>query len=586
MRLDIAVATSYSLDLNAMLLAPLSFALFDSVASDPGSADPVRLLEAARRYGERITVYCQAGGIAVPSSTYSPVLAFVEKCVVQVAPPQGVFHPKVWALRFIDPDGAHLHRVLVLSRNLTFDRSWDTMLRLDEDRDGDSAILAGPLVDFLAAIPGIALGDPRSELVDELCASLVTARLSVPEPFTEGEFLPRGFSQGGYPFPVTAARVLAISPFLDRGAVSTLERVARDRVLVSRPETLDRLGSDPFSHWDIQTLQRSAEVHPEDEETERVSGDTSCELTPPEGLHAKTFIFDIGRGAEVITGSGNLTAAAWHQNVEFGVRLRGPKRTCGIDATLKGTGDAPGLECLLTEYRPTDAQGVDDPSEATQLLLERAHTELVAARPTVTISVRDGDQVGVDLRTDVPWQDPGRTVISLLTVPAQERPWSGDDPMASWSAISRSNITPYVVIETTAGAGDAQATRRCIVKAALAGDVGEDRSSDVLAQILETKDDVLRYLILLLGDPAYDSWAARLGGYGERDFSAPAGYGVDDYALFEPLVRAAGRDAIALERIAALIDDLRRLSTREDLTPDGFHELWAAVWEVHQETIR
>ena len=73
-RLDVAVGTTYSLDLTALLLAPLSFALFDQansndLADDSASGlDPIRLLEAVRRHAQHTTVFCQAGGIHVPAS--------------------------------------------------------------------------------------------------------------------------------------------------------------------------------------------------------------------------------------------------------------------------------------------------------------------------------------------------------------------------------------------------------------------------------------------------------------------------------------------------------------------------------------
>jgi len=64
-------------------------------------------------------------------------------CIYDVQAPDadGVFHPKVWALRFIAGDGAIGYRVLCLSRNLTFDRCWDTVVTLDgELTDRSNAI--------------------------------------------------------------------------------------------------------------------------------------------------------------------------------------------------------------------------------------------------------------------------------------------------------------------------------------------------------------------------------------------------------------------------------------------------------------
>ena len=584
-RLDGAVATTYSLDLNAMLIAPLAFAMFDATSSDATEIDPIRLLESVRRHASRIAVFCQAGGIAVPAGKYSPVHAFAENCVSQVAPEAGVFHPKVWAVRFVDNDGNRVHRVLVSSRNLSFDRSWDTLLRLDEDPSSEHHIDAGPLAAFLRDIPGLAVGTDHSDLVNDVCSTLELAHVALPEPFTAGTFLPRGFGDGSYAFPHSADKTLVISPFLTQTALDAAAAVGDDRILISRPETLDTLGSAPLTGWTTKTLNRIAEVHPDDEPISPPEEQSTAPLAPPEGLHAKTFVFDVGAEAEVVTGSGNLTHAGWHRNVELGVRLRGPRKDCGVEATLEGTREAPGLGALLAPYSPEAAEGTIDPTEATLELIESGHRALVETHPVLEVTSRGDDTVQVTLTTSSRWDDPGVTTVWLPTVPAQRQTWRTDDPSAQWHAISEKNVTPYLVVETTAGSGAARATRRCIVKTELAGDVG-DRSRNALAQLLSSPEDVLRYLIFLLGDPAYDDWATMLGDAGSSPFTPQPRLTFDDYALFEPLVRAAGRDDTALERVASLVDDLRSLRNGAELTPDGFDELWTAVWEVHREVGR
>src|SRR3954453_14757886 len=82
-RLDRAVGTSYSLDLEALLLCPLAFAFFES-ADDEGSPAPVALLAAVRQHAERIDLFCQAGQIAVPRE-YRRVAAYLEDSVHEVA---------------------------------------------------------------------------------------------------------------------------------------------------------------------------------------------------------------------------------------------------------------------------------------------------------------------------------------------------------------------------------------------------------------------------------------------------------------------------------------------------------------------
>ena len=95
-------------------------------------ADPLGLLHTVRLYADRIRIFCQAGQIKIPRD-HQLLLSHLEGSVFEVAAPRedGVFHPKVWALRFQMEGQPTLYRLLVLSRNLTFDRSRDTSLVLD-----------------------------------------------------------------------------------------------------------------------------------------------------------------------------------------------------------------------------------------------------------------------------------------------------------------------------------------------------------------------------------------------------------------------------------------------------------------------
>ena len=170
-RLDRAIGTTYSLDLQALLLAPLAFTLFgwQDEAGRPG-ADPLALLEAVRSHADRIRIFCQAGQIAVPRPNQL-LLNYLEHSVYEVRAPdrRGVFHPKVWALRFAPQEEGKpvSYRVLCLSRNLTFDRSWDTALVLDGEVTqrsygyGDNR----PLADFIAALPDLATRSVPAQVV-------------------------------------------------------------------------------------------------------------------------------------------------------------------------------------------------------------------------------------------------------------------------------------------------------------------------------------------------------------------------------------------------------------------------------------
>lgn len=586
-RVEVAVGTTYSLNLTALLLAPLSFALFDQgSADDIGAVDPIRLLEAVRRHADHTTVFCQAGGIHVPSS-YRSILTFVEDSVLEVMPfhEGAIFHPKVWAIRFIDQGGNRIHRVIILSRNMTLDKSWDTALVLDEEEGG--AIDAGPAADFVRLLPALALhqlGAGRSAEIEELASSLSVVRLAAPSPFTSGELLSIGMTDDRvWPFPERGKRLLAISPFLTQGAISAAAKIAADRVLVSRAESLELVGSKLLHGWSVNVLQRLAEVDPGADLDDISTVTSNGFFEVHQGLHAKTFVIDLAGGASTtVTGSANLTSASWGSNVEFDVVLTGPTSACGVEAVLSGSPEAPGLSRIIEEYSVTDEEGATDAAIETSYRLEQFHQQLAASEPALHIAAVADDRVTATLTLTVPGDAPGETKLWLASLPegVHSQPLG---PALAWT-IAPVNITPFIAVETTYGTGAARVTRRCVLKASLSGAI-DGRRHDAVFSILRSKDDVLRYLVFLLGDPSYDALFAQLAGVDSERFTDPHGPGLTsaDVALFEPLVRATSRDEDALARVASLVEDLRSLPNGQELVPEGFDELWDVVWQVHQE---
>jgi hypothetical protein len=588
-RVEVAVGTTYSLSLTALLLAPLSFALFDHDHSeDISSLDPIRLLEAVRRYAEHTTVFCQAGGIHVPAQ-YLSILTFVEDSVREAtaSTDEGLFHPKMWALRFVDQEQNQLHRVIVLSRNLTLDRSWDTALVLDEQDDG--TIDAMPAAQFVRLLPSFALHPVRAERHDELqdlATTLEQVKLAAPAPFTDGTLIPMGLDQKDvWPFPDRGRRMLAISPFLTAAAVAQMSNIADDRVLVSRAESLEHVGSGALRGWDVNVLQRLAEVDPGEDidDVSKVIPDGFFEAH--DGLHAKTFVIEVDHTRSiVVTGSANLTTASWTRNVEFDAVLTGPTASCGVAAILNGSPEAPGLAQILEQYAVAAEEGITDEVAQTAFALEAFHRRLAAGGPELHVEIVDEERVTATLTLDVRAEAPGTSTVRLVSLgEGQTKPL---EAMLKWT-IAPTSVTPFVVVETTARNGVAKATRRCVLKAELTGAI-DGRRRDAVFSILRSKDDVLRYLVFLLGDPSYDALFAELAGMSTERFAdadRPA-HRIADVALFEPLIRAAGRDQDALARVASLVEELRELPNGTALVPDGFDELWDVVWQVHQERRR
>ena len=99
LRLDLAVLTTYTLDLEALLALPLAAMAHADGGVEKLLEDPLLLLQALREAGDRIHVFVDETGIAVPRRERE-LYATLEESVHPVrAPGGGVFHPKVWLAR-------------------------------------------------------------------------------------------------------------------------------------------------------------------------------------------------------------------------------------------------------------------------------------------------------------------------------------------------------------------------------------------------------------------------------------------------------------------------------------------------------
>jgi hypothetical protein len=114
-RFDRAIATTFTLDLETALMVPLALAGY-ALRESP---DPVEVLDAIRSCAGRLDIFCQAGGIRADRWP-SDLVSMLEKSIHQVQRPKPgcLFHPKVWILRYADPDSnEYKYRCLILLTN-------------------------------------------------------------------------------------------------------------------------------------------------------------------------------------------------------------------------------------------------------------------------------------------------------------------------------------------------------------------------------------------------------------------------------------------------------------------------------------
>jgi hypothetical protein len=333
---DQAMATTFSLDPLTLLTIPVHLALGGRSAAKATQDNGIMVLEGLRRVIARLSVYTQQGKIQVPAG-HQVLFGLLENMIIEIqAPRGGAFHPKLWLLRFIDPDSEEpsLLRLLILSRNLTMDRSWDISLQLEGRPGKRGRTVNRELADFIAALPDLAkhrVTDARRQQAGLLADEVRRTVWELPSGFESIQFHILGRKRRSWQ-PPSGRRLVVISPFCDDQALAKLcEQTEVAEALISRPETLAELAPETKNRFNqCLIFQEAAET----EDGEDQEGSVSRDIF---GLHAKAYLIQVGRDTHLIMGSANATdAALLHaKNLEILVELIGKRsKVQGIDELL------------------------------------------------------------------------------------------------------------------------------------------------------------------------------------------------------------------------------------------------------------
>ena len=573
--LDHAVATTYTLDLESALMVPLAFAGF-RFEEQP---DPVEVMQALREMSARLDVFCQSGAIS-DRRWPSDLLALLEDVIHPVRRPRPghIFHPKVWVLRFLDQSRSPSYRLLVLSRNLTADRSWDTILWLDgspgeEPREGNA-----PVSHFVESLPDLAvtpLPAERRAALASLADELRLVEWGLPQGAREARFHSIGLPGSG-PFEVEAhfsgERVLVVSPFVREGALRRLFGAGSraKSVLVSRGEELHAISPDVLEGLDVYDLDPAAGLAADDEDAGEAD---QAYLTR---LHAKLFVVERGRRAHLFVGSANATDAGLNQNVEFLCELVGPVGTFGIDALV---GDDARLRGMLTPYVASDGpgEGNDGPDGRA---LEGLLVDIAAgSRFRTTVSEEPAGWVPrVTADAALPRFPEGAEVsIGPHNRPIETRPLrSGERVDVEFEPRGLADLTPFLRLTVRQRIGSEALERSTVICSRLEG-APSDRFDEILARQIDTPEKFLRLLALLIGFASRTGSGAALTGDRAGVWAAGAGQGV-----LELLARALSENPESIDHLEAIVERLRQSPSGRAVLPEGWDDVWLPALEARR----
>lgn len=578
--LHFAVGTTYSLDLEALTAVCLSLGL----AGETDSAllqNPVSTLNALQKVSEKLLVFCEAGQIKMPG-TPSALSLLLEKILVPVALPRGrggrqypAFHPKTWLLQYVNGQGEFHYRFAVLSRNLTFDRSWDVSFAMDSSKTAGTAQKTQPLMaflDFLRAQVRPTVQNARTKrsalrtLRDALAGVCFTTGSK--EFGDEFEIMPLGIGPGGcnmHQDPLFCRRfheLVAVSPFVSGSLIehwnqSGYSLTGATRTLITRKSELSKITAGQCSEFRIYTLKDDI-VDGE----EAVSDDTAEKQN--QDIHGKLYLRRKNSDVDLYLGSMNATQAAVNRNVEMMIRLRTKSRYYQGEALLRdlfcGAADNP--------QNPFELSKVTDPIPDDRLetadRLEQIIKTVCRLPMQAAVTEREG-------KYDVSLSISGHLPEGTLAIrPFRRNVLLPLENEMLFPQLDLLQVSEFFMLRVS----DGEMAVERILMVPTTG-IPADRENTIVNSVVKDKRTFVEYVAFVLEDSYLLSLleerpAGGTGSWNNSHDSLPA--------LYEKMLKTALEEPEKLREIGYLL----RMITKEDIVPGEFRELY----DTFRKTLR
>ncbi len=326
-RVDFAIGTTYSLDLDTFISLPFSLGFLEEPDEVMRKSIPY-IFSALRICSDNLAVFCNYSDITVPPQSRKVYYALMESSVFPINAAKGKnqivnFHPKVWVVEQTHlQESRTIVKVIVMSRNLTKDGSLDCACVLTGVVKNKTATAKArrkhePLCEFLAWL-GRKASSKKRYRIERLIADIQNIESFDIEgsAYDDYDFLPMGIPEySGKPVLDEISksyRVAIVSPFID-DKVMTLFIEKGEKFLLTREQSLTQGALDSFSQENIYTMNPQM---------------VDNELDESVDLHAKMYFTHARLPEEekwrnyLYLGSTNATMGGFDRNVEFLMRFR------------------------------------------------------------------------------------------------------------------------------------------------------------------------------------------------------------------------------------------------------------------------
>lgn len=584
---DAAVATTYSANLSTILSIPVALVYAETLEGDLSSAR-LQLLEAIKVFSHKVKIYHQEGQLHVPSQL-NWLYAHLESCLhgILMEDVYSAFHPKTWLIRYTPNDGSDAtlpvkYRLLVLSRNLTFDRNWDIAASFEGEVDTSRYERNQPLIDFHRWLNE---KEPFPS-ADIILAELPHVDFELPNSFDTCYFHPIGID--GYrqnpTVNQTCDNTLIISPFLHQDYLASSKQHTTNQVyLFSQHFEMKKMPLalvQSMNCFQLNPLIIEGEYIDLTEE-----GDSHDQQY--QNLHAKFYCLETPALTRCLLGSANATVSATGKNIEFLVELQTAERKQPLidQVLLQLVGDDDRMGAF-DKVEFTEADAFDPDEYQRELQIRSFEHALLTAKRSGHITRRENNQ-NYDVHIQIDLSTPTLAAFDAVKFSASLKPFNikggtpvqslaiGEDNTYIFQNISEVELSQFFEFTIESSATDDR--HRFLLKTPLAG-MPENRFDNLLAKLIDSSQKFFEYLQFLISE---DISKEDLLAMGEID-SLPESntcdtihpYRYSQLPLFEQLLVAVSRDPRRLIAVDEVIKGLQESSEKADIIPTEFLDFW------------
>lgn len=563
-----AIGTTYSLDLYALLALPVAM-IYSKDMEGNFSQNRYDVLDAIRMSQDKIDIFCQRGKIQVPIK-YNSLLAFMEKSIIEITPPSfsSSFHPKIWVIKFSNKEES-IFRILVLSRNLTFDRSWDIALHTEGKLESITNKNTVQLADYLRHFYEVSGRDYDPEFFNELSR----IKFQNPDAFNDLKFYPILNSKDKsktFPHPLTNRKfdeLMIISPFIDKTTIFNFKDNSRNITLISRQEELDNIDPDVLENIEVYCLNPLV-VSGEDNLGE------NTDIPSSQNLHAKIFIGRIGKFSEWFTGSANCTRPAFERNSEFLVKLVSNHRNSEIKTIKKVLLED--QENLFQKYIRVEGRNNEDEKKLNLILRKLIHhLGLGTYKAIITKNLDTSNyDVKINSKTENDEYDDFEIKLSLIHRKNEEYTLDiGTEQSFIFSNVSLVNISKFLILSIYF-----KGERQCNIALKLIVDIPEERENVIFKNLINNKIKFYQYLQFILSPEDFSESLIidDENSNAENNIHTKSSTIQFRPPIYENLLLASSRNPEKLKEVNSIVERLEKIDSEivQDFKP---------IWEVFKE---